>query len=147
MRYVAIAGLALLSTSVLADSVVEELSARSRIPIAELEQLLSNCDATQLSMNICAFRDFVETDMKLKETLSGLRGRCAERARSEQSSWKQETDAACNKLADDEAEGGSMRPMVFSSCRAEATAERIKALAARCGAPQQPTGTPEAARR
>jgi uncharacterized protein YecT (DUF1311 family) len=115
--------------------------------VSELEQLLSNCDATQLSMNICAFRDFVEADMKLKAILSGLHGQCAESVRREQKLWEQDRDAACNKEADDEAEGGSMRPMVFSSCREKSTTERINVLANNC-APQQgaPVDAPKDAR-
>jgi hypothetical protein len=53
-----------------------------RQALTELEQLLSNCDATQLSMNICAFRDFVETDMALNEAVGApwpLRRACTQR--------------------------------------------------------------------
>ncbi len=134
MGYFAIVSFLFLTSTAQADLVLAELSARSRIPVVELTQLLSNCEETQSSMNFCAFRDFVEKDMLLDATLSGLSGVCAHQARNEQSAWESSRDATCNKEADDAAEGGSMRPMVYSTCRTQVTAKRIDTLIAECRA-------------
>ena len=132
MRYMALAILSLCSTATLADTVVDELSERSQIPVSELISLLSDCDKTQLSMNICAYRDFIAADLQLEEQLAALPASCAGSVHDQQSDWEQARDASCNQAADDEALGGSMRPMIFSFCRTQATAERMDAIAALC---------------
>ena len=45
-----------------------------------------------------------------------------------QAAWEAKRDRACDHSADREAKGGTMRPMVFSSCRAAATEARTKQL-------------------
>ena len=108
--------------------VVEELSRRSRIPTSELKQLLTNCDHTQLSMNICAFRDFVATDLELDAALEAKRESVVRQCRADidrtQAAWETERDRDCNKETEAD-EGGSMRPMLISACKTTATRERL----------------------
>lgn len=124
--------LSALSTSSLADEVVSELSRRSNIPETELRGLLKDCAQHQLSMNICAFRDFVKADLDMKKALiSKLRSLptiCHEVLRSQQATWEASRDRQCNQETDAEAEGGSMRPMVFNVCRVAETAARTVQL-------------------
>lgn len=110
------------------SAVVEELSARSRIPTSELQALLDDCERTQLSMNICAFRTFVASDLELDATLNAKRQVATPHCRAEMdrahAAWQVERDRACNEETEAE-EGGSMRPMLISSCKTAATQARI----------------------
>jgi len=115
-----------------ATDIVSELSRRSHISQPELNELLSNCNRHQLSMNICAFRDFVAVDLEMQDVLADklatLPNHCHSTLQEHQAAWEARRDKTCNKDADAEAEGGSMRPMVFSDCRTVATKARIALL-------------------
>ena len=109
------------------STIVAELSSRSRIPPAELQQLLSDCDRTQLSMNICAFRNFVASGLDLDAALKAKREslpQCRAQIDRAQASWEAEREKACDEETEPE-EGGSMRPMLISACKTEATQARI----------------------
>lgn len=110
------------------SKVVEELSARSRIPTSELRQLLDDCERTQLSMNICAFRNFVASDLELDAALRARRESASQQCRDEMdrahAAWEAERDGACYEETEVD-EGGSMRPMLISACKTEATRARI----------------------
>lgn len=110
------------------SAVVEELSARSRIPTSELQSLLDDCERTQRSMNICAFRTFVTSDLELDATLDAKQQVAPPHCRAEMdrahAAWQTERDRACNEETEAD-EGGSMRPMLISSCRTAATRARI----------------------
>ena len=120
--------------------VVEELSARSRIPISELRQLLDDCERTQLSMNICAFRKFVQSDLELEAILNAMRESASQECRADmdrdQAAWEAERDRACFEETEIE-EGGSMRPMLISSCKTGANRARILLLKERDSCPGQ----------
>ena len=109
--------------------VIAELSRRSHISQPELNELLSDCTRHQLSMNICAFRDFIAADLEMQTVLSSklsmLPKRCHSTIEKRQARWEEARDLRCNKEADAEAEGGSMRPMIYSGCRTEATMARV----------------------
>jgi len=127
----------LLSVPVFGDEVTSELQRRSNIPIKELNELLKDCQNTQLSMNICSFRNFIKTDLEIKkirkEKLKSLPESCRDKFLKQEDDWEQSRDELCNKEADEEAEGGSMRPMIFTSCQAVATEKRILKLKAVTG--------------
>ncbi|UKE76543.1 lysozyme inhibitor LprI family protein [Xanthomonas graminis] len=109
------------------STIVAELSSRSRIPPTELQQLLNDCDRTQLSMNICAFRDFVASDLDLDAALKDKREslpQCRAQIDGAQVAWEAERDKECNEETAPE-EGGSMRPMLISACKTAATRARI----------------------
>jgi uncharacterized protein YecT (DUF1311 family) len=111
--------------------VVEELSARSRIPTSELRQLLDDCERTQLSMNICAFRNFVASDLELDAALKARRESASQQCRDDMdrahAAWEAERDRACYEETEVD-EGGSMRPMLISACKTDATKARILLL-------------------
>jgi len=136
MRFL-LAFLMLLSVPVFGDEVTSELQRRSNIPIKELNELLKDCQNTQLSMNICSFRNFIKTDLEIKkirkEKLKSLPESCRDKFLKQEDDWEQSRDELCNKEADEEAEGGSMRPMIFTSCQAVATEKRILKLKAVTG--------------
>jgi len=110
------------------STVVEELSARSRIPTSELQSLLDDCSSTQLSMNICAFRDFVASDLELDAVFKARRESATTQCRAEMDRvhavWEAEREKACKEETEAE-EGGSMRPMLISACKTESTRARI----------------------
>jgi uncharacterized protein YecT (DUF1311 family) len=112
--------------------VLAELSKRSGIAQDELKEILSDCNGNQLQMNFCAFRSFVEADLELQQvlarTMASLPESCRASLPARQKEWEASRDRECNKEADDEAEGGSMRPMIFSACQATATEARTALL-------------------
>lgn len=115
-----------------AADVVSELSRRSHIPEAELNELLRDCNQHQLSMNICAARDFTAADLEFQNVLANklatLPNQCHSTLKKNQKKWAATRDRKCTKEADAEAEGGSMRPMIYSVCRTEATSARVALL-------------------
>mgnify|MGYP001627241469 CR=1 FL=1 len=112
-----------------ATEIVSELSRRSHIAPPELEKLLSDCSQNQLSMNICIFRDFIAIEYEMQNTfakaLARLQNQCHLTLKENQTRWERARDQQCNKQADAEAEGGTMRPMLYNACRIAATKERI----------------------
>ena len=114
------------------DPVIVELARRSRVPAEELRGIVANCTLNQRNMNLCAFRDLVEVEQHLAWHVAYLSERLTDDERHalnvEQAAWAKDAEVRCNAEADDEAEGGSMRPMVFSGCLARETQARIKAL-------------------
>jgi uncharacterized protein YecT (DUF1311 family) len=108
-----------------ADAVFDELANRSKLPKEELQELLKNCDASQASMDFCAYRDFVKEDLAmdsvLKEKLQSLPKTCQQKLQKKQDGWVRKRDRTCNKDADDQAKGGSMRPTVFAMCLSSMT--------------------------
>lgn len=110
------------------SAILEELSARSRIPTSELHELLSDCARTQLSMNICTFRNFVELDLELNAALESKRESVAPECRAKidraHAAWMVERDKTCAEETGLD-KGGSMRSMLIGDCKAEATKERL----------------------
>ncbi|NCT69700.1 MAG: DUF1311 domain-containing protein [Xanthomonadaceae bacterium] len=110
------------------SAVMEELSARSRIPLSELQSLLGDCSRTQLSMNMCAFRTYVAADLELDAVLTAKRESALPQCRAEMDRihlvWEADRDRSCNEATEAE-EGGSVRPMLISACKTEATRARI----------------------
>lgn len=109
------------------SAVVKELSARSRIPASELRSLLADCSRTQLSMNICAFRDFVASDLELDAAISIKRKsappQCQTAIDRMHSAWQAGRDKICKRETEAD-KGGSMYPLLLMSCEAAATRER-----------------------
>ena len=86
----------------------------------------------QSQMNACAVRDFENADRELnviyKQLISSMPESKQNTLQSEQRAWLKGRDPMCQKDANDEAEGGSMWPMLYQSCRATSTQARIKQL-------------------
>lgn len=111
-----------------ADDVLDELARRSGLPKNELQDYLANCDNSQTSMNLCAYRDFVSEDMSMKatldETLQALPTSCQPALKKKQSSWERKRKRFCEADADKQAKGGSMRPMALALCLSSFTHAR-----------------------
>ncbi|GAB6140391.1 hypothetical protein JCM14076_11200 [Methylosoma difficile] len=92
------------------------------------------CDysGTQTQMNICAMQDFETEDAELNRVYKGLKHSLTRQKQGvlleEQRAWLKERDPNCKKEANEEAEGGSMWPLLFESCRATSTKARIEQL-------------------
>lgn len=108
--------------------VVEDLSARSRIPTSELRLLLDDCSRTQLAMTLCALRDLVAAELTLDAEREAKLERVAPECRAVMDrahvAWKAERDQLCSKETEED-KGGSMYPMLLSSCKTAATRTRI----------------------
>jgi uncharacterized protein YecT (DUF1311 family) len=93
-----------------------------------------DCDyaGTQTQMNACAKRDYEASDKELNRVYGQLMRTLTppkqKTLRKEQRTWLKERDPKCRKEANDEAEGGSMWPTLFESCRETSTKARIKQL-------------------
>lgn len=88
---------------------------------------------TQMAMNICADRDYQATDRKLNDTYRALMAMLDDRQRQNlvaaERAWIGFRDAHCRSETQ-ESEGGSIHPMMYSSCLTDMTKARIKELQA-----------------
>lgn len=111
--------LAALATSASAANIAEE-------PVVDCDNAM-----TQMDMNICAGRDFMREDDTLNQLYQQLLGKFDNKSRSDvrqiQRSWIQYRDLQCNYEAA-QYEGGSIQPMVHSSCLANLTQQRNQIL-------------------
>jgi uncharacterized protein YecT (DUF1311 family) len=91
-----------------------------------------NETGSQQQMNACAELNFNAADKEINEVYKNLKASLtpAQQAALEQDErkWLKSLDAGCRKSANDEAEGGSMWPMVFWQCKADTTNFRVEAL-------------------
>lgn len=103
-------------------------------PVAAWSSNDQDCDyaGTQTQMNACAKRDYEISDKELNRVYGQLMRTLTppkqKTLKKEQRAWLKERDPKCRKEANDEAEGGSMWPMLFESCRETSTKARIKQL-------------------
>lgn len=86
----------------------------------------------QQEMNACAVQAFAAADKELNKVYKQLkaslnRSRQMELLEDERA-WLNHLDTKCREAANEEAEGGSMWPMVFWQCKADATSERVETL-------------------
>lgn len=109
----------------------EEISVRSGLPASEVEDLLADCDANQMSMNFCGWRDQVVAERALQ---AAVERRIARRPASKSAleariaKWKKARDASCEKSARKEWGNGSMRPAAQTSCATVATKQMTRKL-------------------
>ncbi|MGW8247275.1 MAG: lysozyme inhibitor LprI family protein [Acidiferrobacterales bacterium] len=91
-----------------------------------------NYEGTQAQLNVCAFRDFNIADVELnrvyKKLMSSLKSESKKVLIDEQRAWLKMRDPQCKMEANSEAEGGSMWPMVYNSCREKLTKARTQQL-------------------
>lgn len=91
-----------------------------------------NYEGTQQQMNACAARDFAVADRELNEIYGKVMNTVGASDRkqilSAQRAWLKQRDPDCRREANDEAEGGSMWPLVYDGCRTELTRTRSQAL-------------------
>ena len=101
------------------EEVLAALAHRSGLAEDSLRGLLSNCDASQSAMNICAYRDAVVADLVLQHAVAHKADQlpaCKERLEARISRWAAERDLACKRSAAKAYGGGSLEPMAMSMC-------------------------------
>ncbi|RGE45327.1 DUF1311 domain-containing protein [Comamonas testosteroni] len=85
----------------------------------------------QQQLNDCAAQDYRAADAQLnlryREVMATLSPELRDALRSDQRRWLRGRDPACHQAAKAYA-GGSMRPMIFSSCLEKATRKRTAEL-------------------
>lgn len=129
MKYFVVA-LMLVSTSVLATATdsVHEIANRSGLPASEVAAALSNCDANQTSINLCAWRDQIVAEQKLEHAVDAIAGSsttCRTTLERKISAWKKRRDASCTRSASEEWGNGSMLPAAVAMCKTAET-ERMR---------------------
>ena len=91
-----------------------------------------NPEGTQAQMNACAIRDFNFIDKDLnrlyKKLMASLSSENQGILREEQRAWLKQRDPKCKKEANDEAEGGTMWPLLFYGCLEKVTKVRVQQL-------------------
>jgi uncharacterized protein YecT (DUF1311 family) len=91
-----------------------------------------NESGSQQEMNACAELNFKAADMELNEVYMNLKASLTPPQEAvlvqDERKWLKSLDPECRKSANDEAEGGSMWPMVFWQCKADSTKLRVTAL-------------------
>jgi uncharacterized protein YecT (DUF1311 family) len=132
MKYFVMA-LTLVSTSVLAipAAPVNEIANRSGLPASEVAAALSNCEANQTSMNLCAWRDQIVAEQKLEHAVDAIAGSsttCRKTLERKIAAWKKRRDANCTRSASDEWGNGSMLPTAVSMCKTAETERMRKAI-------------------
>lgn len=133
----ATAVLALLPVAAVAQPALSELSARSRIPETELAQILADCEATQRNMNLCSFHTMITAELRLDALITENNMGTAE----EHAAFKAQTREECTDEAEREAGGGSMMPLLITSCMAEVYDNLHDVITTLSGAmPESPPG-------
>ncbi|EKE73273.1 MULTISPECIES: lysozyme inhibitor LprI family protein [Roseobacteraceae] len=98
--------------------------------LAEEPQVDCDNAMTQTDMNICSYQDYQAADVELNETYAWAMDRAkgygqtaADALRTAQRAWIPYRDAACEAEAV-LYEGGSIQPLIMSSCLASLTRQR-----------------------
>ena len=105
----------------------------SLITISSQSNASDNCNnlKTQLEMNACAANEYQRDDAKLNEYYKELAEKLGpsekERLKAAQRAWIKFRDLQC-ELEASRYEGGSIRPLVRSSCLAQVTKQRNEDL-------------------
>lgn len=110
-------------------AVLSELSRRSALPESELTQLLANCGANQMSMNICAWRDEMVAERELKKVVAEKISRvpeCGASIESKVAAWEHVRDSGCEKSATKDYDDGSIKPMAQAMCMKDETVKMTK---------------------
>jgi uncharacterized protein YecT (DUF1311 family) len=91
-----------------------------------------NPEGNQAEMNACAVQEFQQADRELndvyKQAMSTLSRSRQYDLRRQQRAWLKSRDPQCRKKADEEGAGGSIWPLLYEGCRAEATRRRVDEL-------------------
>mgnify|MGYP000218028256 CR=1 FL=1 len=101
------------------EEVLAVLAHRSGLAEDALRGLLSNCDASQSAMNICAYRDAVAADLVLQHAIANKAEQlpaCKDRLEARIARWAAERDRACKRSAAKAYGGGSLEPMAMAMC-------------------------------
>ena len=111
--------------------VLDELSQRSGLPVAEVGNLLADCHANQQSMYFCAWRDQIAADRIFWRTLAEKLQKmpqCKTSMEAKIASWAKTRDRSCEKSAMQEWGEGSMKPTAQAICVTAETVRMTKRL-------------------
>ncbi|CAG9255727.1 lysozyme inhibitor LprI family protein [Paraburkholderia caribensis] len=106
---------------------IDEIAGRSGLPASEVAALVANCDASQTSMNFCAWRDQVVAEQNLHLAVSRKEAdspACKARLEEQVSKWTSQRDSACKRQSEREWGKGSMRQTAQTICMSKET-ERL----------------------
>jgi uncharacterized protein YecT (DUF1311 family) len=117
-----------------AETPVARVPVTSESPIAQAPSLDCTNAQTQAEMNACAAQDAKIADQKLNEVYQQLRAAIANDAQKQrlvtaQLAWIAFRDKDC-EYSQRRYDGGSIMPMIYSSCIAERSEQRTKELQA-----------------
>lgn len=91
-----------------------------------------NYEGTQIELTSCSIEEYEKADKILnkiyQEKMHLLNKSKHDELRKQQRKWIKQIKYDCKAEADEEAEGGSMWPMLFNSCLAERTKKRTNEL-------------------
>jgi uncharacterized protein YecT (DUF1311 family) len=126
--------LALTCSSAFADALnpADVISRQSGVPASEVQGMLANCDANQMSLNFCAWRDRVVAEQKLQDVVNEKTAElpdCKTRLENKIASWKKRRDVSCKKSTEAKYGGGSIVPMEFAACQTAETERMTKVIA------------------
>ncbi|CAN7250073.1 DUF1311 domain-containing protein [Trinickia sp. LjRoot230] len=111
-----------------------ELARQSKLPASEVSALLKKCessDATQMSINFCAWRDLIVAEHQLQQVVDKRSAQspvCGAALEKRISAWKKKRDARCEKSAKLDYEGGSMLPTAIALCQTAVTERMTKKI-------------------
>jgi hypothetical protein len=101
------------------NEILSALSARTHITKAELQTLLSHCDADQQSMTLCTYRDFEAANLTLKRLVAEKEvslPACKAFIENKVILWKKMRDQGCERSAAKDYDQGSIQPMAQAMC-------------------------------
>jgi uncharacterized protein YecT (DUF1311 family) len=116
------------------DEVLAILVQQSKLPASDIAELLSDCDAGQLSMEFCASRDVVRAELRLQRTVSEKERQspsCKPVLDVKLKQWERNRNTACARSAARKFGGGSMERTVKQQCisdRVEQDRERVQRM-------------------
>nr|WP_272945802.1 lysozyme inhibitor LprI family protein [Paraburkholderia sprentiae] len=114
-----------------APNPTDVIARHSGLPASEVDAALSHCDANQMNMNLCAWREQLVAEQKLEqvvESTTGSSGTCKASLEKRLTAWKRHRDASCEKSASQEWGGGSMLPTAVAMCKTVETRRMSKAI-------------------
>ncbi|APR38896.1 lysozyme inhibitor LprI family protein [Paraburkholderia sp. SOS3] len=117
-------GLVCTSLHAAATDPVDEIANRSGLPASEVSALIANCDASQTSMNFCAWRDQLVAEQNLHLVMADREAQsptCKARLEKQISRWITQRDRACRSEAQQAWGTGSMRQAAQATCAAKQT--------------------------
>lgn len=115
------------------DEIRHALAARSGVPEGELEALLSRCDASQRSMEFCAYRDFIASDLKFKREMNQKQQQfpaCAAKIAAQVATWEARREKGCAAGAAAEYGDGSLKNTAIAICAINETNSMMRRLTA-----------------
>lgn len=112
----------------------QEVSARSGLPLSEIQEILAKCDSasgTTQDMYFCAWRDLVVAERDLQKIVDQSNSQRPERKTALDARiahWKKIREVNCRKAAHRKYAGGSIEPVAVLHCQVGKTQNMAKAM-------------------